>query len=106
MSFTDTNALAQTWIHSHEEDHGDQMVYRPRKFAFRPSRGRGGFELRPDGTMAEFGPGPTDQTVERPGSWEMQEDGCLALYTVGSRTPSRVMKIASLSPDKLVLQKM
>jgi hypothetical protein len=55
--------------------------------------------------MAEFGPGPTDQTAERSGSWEMQEDGRLALYTVGSDTPSRVMKIASLSADKLVLQK-
>ena len=105
MSSIDASALAQTWIHSHEEDHGDQMVYRPRKFVFRPSRGRRGFELRSDGTMAEFGPGPTDQTAERSGSWEMQEDGRLALYTVGSDTPSRVMKIASLSADKLVLQK-
>ena len=105
MSRIDPTALEQNWVHSHEEDSPDQAVYRPETFAFLPSRGRGGFDLNPDGTMTQFGPGPTDRTVTRPGRWEVGEDGQLALYPDDSDTPSRVMRITSLSPDKLVLEK-
>jgi len=98
-------ALARTWVHSHEEDSPGRAVYRPESFAFPPSRGRGGFDLNHDGTMTEFGPGPTDQTATRPGRWEVADDGSLALYPAGAEAPARVMKIASVSPDKLVIDK-
>lgn len=105
MAHIDVPLLIKSWVHSHEEDSEDQAVYRPETFAFPPSRGRGGFDLDPDGTMTQFGPGPTDQTTTQPGRWEVKEDGRLALYSAGSDRPSRVMKITSLSEDKLVLDK-
>jgi hypothetical protein len=101
----DPSAVAQSWVHSHEEDTAEQAVYRPDSFAFPPSRGRGGFDLNPDGTMIQFGPGPTDRTSTHAGQWEVRDDGRLVLYQEGSGTPSRVMKIASLTADKLVLKK-
>jgi hypothetical protein len=105
MTDIDSSTVAQSWVHSHEEDTADQAVYRPENFAFPPSRGRGGFDLNPDGTMVQFGPGATDRTTTRSGQWEVRDDGRLVLYPEGSDTPSRVMKITSLSADKLVLKK-
>ena len=105
MASIDLTMLVKSWVHSHEEDSEDQVVYRPETFAFPPSRGRGGFDLDPNGTMTQFGPGPTDWTTTQRGRWKIEEDGRLALYSAGSDSPSRVMKITSLSEDKLVLDK-
>lgn len=105
MTRIDTTVLVQSWVHSYEEDSADQAVYRPENFTFPTSRGRGGFDLKLDGTAIQFGPGPTDQTATLPGRWEVGEDGWLTLYLGGSDTPSRMMKITSLSPDKLILKK-
>ena len=94
--------LAGQWVHSHEEDRPGQTVYRPASYPFPPSRGRGGFDLNPDGTLALFGPGPTDQTVEKPGRWTLTPGDKLTLYPHGSDQPERVLAIASLASDKLV----
>ncbi len=106
MARIDPNVLAQTWVHSHEEDNPEQAVYRLETFTFPPSRGRGGFELSRDGTMTEFGPGPTDRTTTRHGRWEVGEGGLLTLRPEGSDRPARVMRIAHLSSNKLVLEKL
>jgi hypothetical protein len=106
LSRIDPTVLAQIWVHSHEEDKPGQAVYRLETFAFPPSRGRGGFELSRDGTMTEFGPGPTDRTIARRGRWEVGEGGVLTLRPEGSDKQARVMRIAHLSPNKLVLEKM
>jgi len=97
--------LVQIWVHSHEEDNPDQAVYRREGFAFPPARGRRGFHLKPDGTMTEFGPGPTDRTASRQGRWEIGNDQRLAFYPDDSNTPARLMKVASLTPEKLVLER-
>ena len=41
-----TSAIVGTWFHSYEEDTEDAKVYRPKGFAFPPSRGRPGIEFR------------------------------------------------------------
>jgi hypothetical protein len=105
MAAIDPTILARSWVHSHEEDSAEQAVYRPETFSFPPSRGRAGFDLNLDGTMTQFGPGPTDRTATLSGRWEIGEDRRLALYPEGSDTPSHVMRITSASPDKLVLEK-
>jgi hypothetical protein len=105
MSTIHRDTLAQSWVHSHEEDTANQAIYRLESFAFPPSRGRRGFELKPDGTMIEFGPGPADRTASRSGRWEVGDDGQLIFYPADSNTPSRVTRIISLSEDKLVLEK-
>lgn len=105
MAEVNPQLLAGGWVHSHEEDTPGHAVYRPGGYAFPPSRGRGGFDLAADGSMTQLGPGPTDRTELRPGRWELEADGTLALYPEGSGTPHRVGTVADLTADKLVLRK-
>jgi hypothetical protein len=57
----DPNLLHRRWLHSREEDTGDEMVFRPESYDFPPARGRTGFELSPDGSVLDLGVGPTDR---------------------------------------------
>lgn len=95
--------LRRRWVHSHEEDTDKEMVFRPAAFEFPPSRGRRSFELRPDGALVEGGIGPTDRPVETQGIWELRDDR-LVLRRGPSETP-RVMRIASVDDDRLVVEK-
>jgi hypothetical protein len=95
--------LGQTWVHSHEEDTEEEMVFRPATFQFPPSRGRRSFELQPNGNLVEAGIAPTDGPEEMQGTWEIGEDD-LVLRTDPSKTP-RVMRIASVDEDRLIIEK-
>ena len=105
MAEYDPEILTRRWVHSHEEDTPDHLVYRPEAFAFPPARGRSGFDLNPDGTMFRVAPGPTDRTAIQSGRWAVEEGGTLALYPEDSPTPHRIGKIAALSPDRLVIER-
>ncbi len=80
------------------------MVFRPASFKFPPSRGRRSFELKPDGSLVEGGIGPTDRPVETQGTWELEDDDRLVLRPAPPATP-RVMKIASVDENRLVIAK-
>jgi hypothetical protein len=68
--------LAGRWVHSHEEDSADEMVFRSADYAFPPSRGREAIELRPDGSYAGTVPGPVDKPVAGDtGQWTLEDDG-------------------------------
>ena len=60
------------WVHSREEDTGDLEVYRPHGFAFPPSFGRDGFEMRKNGEFIQDDIGPADGIVQVKGRWEWQ----------------------------------
>ena len=96
--------LRRRWVHSHEEDTDKEMVFRPATFEFPLSRGRSPFELKPDGSLVEGGIGPTDRPVETQGTWELEDDDRLVLRPDPSETP-RVMQIASVDEDRLVIEK-
>lgn len=64
-------SLNAEWVHSHEEDEGDRMVFRPADFDFPPSRGRTGFRLEPGGAAEASGPGPDDRRRGAPGRWSL-----------------------------------
>ena len=97
--------LAQRWIHSHEEDTPDEMVFRPATFAFPRSRGRSGFELRPDKSMVEIQPGAADQGAEAHGNWEYQGNKNMIVLKPGAKQPGRALKIISADADRLVIAK-
>lgn len=101
----DKNSLAQHWVHSHEEDTGKQMVFRPAAFQFPPSRGRAGFDLKADGKLVNQGIAPTDGTTETIGTWKLEDDSTLAFYLGKVKTPSRSLKIISADKDRLVVKK-
>lgn len=99
-------ALQQHWVHSHEEDTETESVYRPVSYAFPPSRGRKSFDIKPDGTVEEQGIASTDGGVETKGTWKLKDDdSTLAFYSSGFAKPVRVMRIASVGKEKLVLKK-
>jgi hypothetical protein len=95
-------ALNRRWVHSHEEDTDEEMVFRPQSYAFPPSRGRTGLDLHEDGSYAENAPGPTDRPTEAEGTWEL-DDGELKLR--GTDGSVRVLTISSVDSDRLVVRK-
>src|SRR5262249_37743396 len=99
----DQSRLARAWVHSREEDTATTTVYRPEDYPFPPARGRNGFELRPDGSLVEEGPGPTDRTHHQAGTWRLNGD-CLEL-TVPGRSAPTVLRIEALDRDRLVVSK-
>ncbi len=104
MPKIDSQTLCQRWLHSHEEDSGNKSVFRPASYAFPPSRGRTGFELKPDGTLVQIGIGSTDRPAETAGTWELSGDNLV--FHNPSRSPAvQSHKVLNLSPQKLVLEK-
>jgi len=99
-------ALAQHWVHSHEEDNDSEMVFRPASYQFPPSRGRTSFDLKPDGSLIESGPGPTDRSQRVDGKWQLDGNKNLLFYQGSGRDqPSRVLRLASADRNRLVVKK-
>jgi hypothetical protein len=98
------NIVNQRWLHSHEEDTADEMVFRPSTYPFPPSRGRTGFELRPDGSAAVLGIAPTDAPQEHQGVWSVDATNQL-LVSVPGLQQTKAMSVVSSSPGRLVVKK-
>ena len=103
MTAAGEDALHGRWVHSHEEDTDEEMVFRPAIHPFPPSRGRTSFELRPDGTYVENSPGPVDLPEESKGSWTL-EGNRLILGAEGDR-PGHAWEITTAAADRLVVRK-
>jgi hypothetical protein len=97
------DVLAQSWVHSHEEDTDTEMVFRPASFNFPRSRGRTAFDLKPDGSLVETAIGPTDRRQQSQGTWKL--DGDKLVFYSGSGQAGRVMQIVSATKDRLVVKK-
>jgi hypothetical protein len=94
------SAIERNWVHSHEEDTPTEKVFRPADYAFPLSRGRDAFDLRPDGTVEESGPGPADAAEHRQGEWRV--DGDLLVLRVGDEV--QTLQIVSVDDDRLVVR--
>jgi hypothetical protein len=97
------DALVGDWTHSHEEDSGEEMVFRPASHAFPPSRGRLSLRLRADDTYVESSPGPVDAPQESQGRWALEGDR-LVLEGEGER-PGHAWRIAAVEADRLAVRK-
>jgi hypothetical protein len=69
----DRGALAQKWVHSHEEDTHDEIVFRPSSYRLPPSRGRRSFQLSADGSLVEQGISLDDRPTHISGSWSLND---------------------------------
>jgi hypothetical protein len=96
--------LHQRWLRAHEEDTPTQIVYRPASYRFPPSRGRTGFELKPDGTLLQIGISPTDRQQETSGTWKLEDD-VLAFYSAARPEPTQRLKIASADANRMVVER-
>jgi len=93
-------------MHSSEEDTENEMVLRPADYDFPLTRRpRESLQLRPDGTLIKGSASPSDSVQEHKGTWRLEDDDELALYTSGEARPSQKLKIASIHDDRLVLKK-
>jgi hypothetical protein len=97
------DALAGRWVHSHEEDSEEEMVFRSATHALPPSRGRTYLDLRADGSYVERAPGPVDLPEESGGRWSLQGSR-LVLDAAGGRA-GRAWEVAASEPDRLVVRK-
>jgi len=92
------------WVHAHEEDTEDEMVFRPAGTDLPPARGRMAFELRADGTFAEAGLGATDAPEEATGTWTLDGD-TITLGEGASQGVPREMEVVTADDDRLVVHK-
>ncbi len=91
------------WVHSHEEDAGGELVFRPADHAFPPARGRTALDLRADGTYTERAPGPVDVPVEHEGAWTLEGDR-LVLEGSGDR-PRQAFRVGAVEHDRLTVRR-
>lgn len=96
----DVAAMQRTWLHSHEEDHGDTIVYRPNTYAFRPSRGRTGFEIGPSGELTQYDIAPTDGLEKHVGKWRVEGNTFYATFPEKNSTDYS-LRVLSLTPERL-----
>jgi hypothetical protein len=78
----DPERLQGRWVHSHEEDTDDEIVYRSASsgYDFPRSRGREALELHADGSYGGVVPGPTDKPEQvGGGTWTVEEGNKLVL---------------------------
>ena len=90
----DPDQLRGRWVHSHEEDTDDEIVYRSSGYDFPRSRGREALELNPDGSYGGVVPGPVDKP-EPSGEGEWAVDGHKLVL------PDRVLEIKSVDEGVL-----
>ncbi|MFC5271531.1 hypothetical protein [Adhaeribacter terreus] len=101
-----TNALlGKTWLHSHEEDRGDTLVYRPNSYDFPPARGRTGFQLEADGTVKQYDIAPTDGLEEKIGNWLIRDKNHLEVTFPNHNSMEYEAEILSIDADKLKLKR-
>ena len=103
LTMTNKAELQGRWLHAHEEDSGDSLVFRPATYELPPARGRTGYEFQDDGRLTVVGPGPTDRTATRSGTWSVSDDRQLTIRVPGQ--PEQVFEITTLDADRLGLKK-
>ncbi len=93
------------WVHVHEEDTDDQMVFLPVGTELPPARGRLAFELRPDGSFAETGLGAADVPEEASGHWQVDGD-TITLSEGATQGVPREMEVVTADASRLVIRKL
>ena len=94
----DREGLIGRWIHSHEEDSDDQLVFRPADYDFPLSRGRRSLELREDGSLVDTAVGAADAPEALTGTWSIDDDNLVL-----SGPDARSYRVVVAEADRLVL---
>ena len=97
--------LHQRWVHAPEEDTPTEAVYRPASHNLPRSRGRTGFELRPDGAVTIVGIGPTDIPEKMAGTWELEEGDVPTVRIRLNIGETQQLPVLLLDSGRLVVRK-
>ncbi len=100
----DAEQVSGSWVHAHEEDTAEAMVFRPAGSDLPPSRGRRAFELRADGTFEERGLGAADVPDEDTGGWAL-EGSTITLSPGAAQGAPRTMEVVEADEHRLVLRR-
>ena len=101
-----TKALVgKTWLHSHEDDRGDTIVYRPNSYDFPPSRGRTGFMLEADGSVHQYNIAPTDGLEEKAGKWTLRDEKFMDITFPNKSSTDYEIEIISAEPNLLKVKR-
>lgn len=102
-------AVDREWVHSRAEDTDTEMVFRPNSYFeennIRFRAAPKSFTLKADGTLLETQSAANDARREAEGTWKLK-DGKLAFYDALANEPARLLKIVSVSDDRLVIERM
>ncbi len=101
---TERQRLIRRWLHAHEEDTGEQMVFRPAEAELPPSRGRRALELHEDGSAIASEPGPVDRPEVTEADWRVTDDDKLVIRDSAGKE-LWAGRILAAEPDRLVLDK-
>ena len=97
------NSLFGEWIHSHEEDTANEIVFRPSNYAFPLTRSaRNIYHFAPDGMLIKGEPTASDSINKIEDKWDLKSDE-ISMYEDGKLINKKV--IASIDKNKLVLKK-
>lgn len=96
--------LVGSWLHAHEEDTANQLVFRSADGPLPPSRGRMGFELRADGSASAVGIAAGDGRIEQEAKWALKGK---RLILSGSQLDGLIGegKVVRVDPDRIVVQR-
>jgi hypothetical protein len=92
------------WVHAHEEDSEEEMVYRPADSDLPPSRGRRGLERNPDGSYADIRLGPDDRPQRAAGHWDIEGDDQLVVEAEDGAS-RRTLRVVAADGDAVVVRK-
>jgi hypothetical protein len=97
----DRSALRGRWVHAHERDTDEYMVFVPADAELPPSRGRRELDLGEGGEATETGPGPTDRPEARAVRWKLTDDELVVQSPEGEEAWRA--RVVSADADRLVL---
>lgn len=97
--------LFRRWVHAHEEDTPDGIVYRPAEHPLPPARGRTGLEFRPGGEFVDVRIGPADARQGVSGRWELEESGQLKICFDEPSRPAETLEIVHVDDDILKIRR-
>ena len=93
------------WLHSHEEDTQDVMIYRPANYNFPPSRGRIGFEFREGGELVYYGIGRADGSEQFSGSWVIERSDQVIIKVDSEHIKPIVLQVLSCDDQTLQVKR-
>ncbi len=96
-------SLLGGWIHRHEEDADDRMVFVREGPPLPPSRGRRRLELRARGVLEASAPGRSDAPEAMRGRWSLDPAGRLRLTFEAPERGEEEFRVEELEGDRLVL---
>src|SRR5690349_3493510 len=93
-------SISGRWIHASERDAGGVRTYVREDAPLPRSRlPRELLDIRDDGTVSRFRPGPADARIREDGVWQVGGDGTVVLRWAGAAGPETLRLAGATAPE-------